>query len=91
MVLGGVRATAGGYDVEPWYSRPGNTLYISVPDLRWQGTASGAYSARAGSRTILVLLTIPGGKGVNFLLLVVVRRYSCIALGSIELYPLYRR
>ena len=34
-------ATGGRHDVEPWYSRPGHTFFISIPDLysrtRWRG------------------------------------------------------
>ena len=43
-------APAGGNDVEPWYSRPVNTFYISIPDLRWRGTRLRGPTGRAQAR-----------------------------------------
>ena len=48
-------ATAGGHDVEPWYSRPGNTLYISIPDLRWRGDRLRGATLRAQARDQILL------------------------------------
>ena len=58
-------ATAGGHDVEPSYSRPGNTFYISIPDRRWRGDRLRGPTGRAQARDrILVLYTTPwGGRG----------------------------
>ena len=39
-----------GRDVESWYYRPGNTFYVSIPDLIWRGTRLREPTGRAQTR-----------------------------------------